>query len=248
MTYVPVSLPASGATQANLISGGVNGALERLIALIQANTPTAAPTAAPTLSASGSGGALAAGSWFGCFTETNTIGETTASPVSAVQAVTAGQDLIFTFPALQTGNTARNAYVAQASAGPFQLVATGITAGTATIAVVPAAGAGGSFAVGPPSTNSTGLSALKISALRSAEKGNLQMVFRLFCQLVDNWISGNATTFNEFNIKLRDVSIAFHALAQITDEIGAVVDANPGTIALGKPNLITAQTMIRTWP
>jgi hypothetical protein len=245
MTYIPPVLPATGTTFSGLRANGLMGMLETLITVIESQTPTLAPTAAATLAASGSGGTLPAATYWSVFTETNFLGETPASPVSASQAITLGQNLVLTFPALQTNNTARKAYVGLASAGPFRLASSGITAGTLTIsAPLPS----NSFAVQPPSGNGTGLSALKISALRSIEDGNLQTTLRVLRSLVTSFIQGDAVPFDTFNVKLRDAAITFTALAQLCNEVGVLVDANPGTIGLGPPSLITAQSTQRTWP
>jgi hypothetical protein len=119
---------------------------------------TAPPSAAPTLSATGggsSGGNLPAGVIYVKVTETNGIGETTASPEASV-TIAAGNIPQITFTTLKTGNTARNAYVGTAS-GAEVLYATGVTASTLALsAALPT----NSFAVGPPTSNTTGLTSI----------------------------------------------------------------------------------------
>src|SRR5262249_54887733 len=153
--------------------------LERLIA---ANFPGTAAPGAPTLSATGggtSGGNLPAGTYYVKVTETNGIGETTASPEASV-AIAAGNIPQVTFAALQAGNSARNVYVGRAS-GAEVLYASGITAGTFNLsAAIPT----NSYAVPVPTVNTTGLTSTnaangvvanqKLASLRACEKGRLQ--------------------------------------------------------------------------
>src|SRR5262249_9117914 len=131
MAYTSPNITASGTTFAQLVSGGVSGHLERLIAANLA--PSNSPSSAPTLSASGSGNTLPTGTYYAVITESDGIGETLASPVSGSQAVTSGQKLTVTFPSLQSGNVARRVYIGTAPTGPFTLAASGITAGSVDV-------------------------------------------------------------------------------------------------------------------
>jgi hypothetical protein len=219
----------------------VSGHLEKLIA---AQAATLAPTAAPTLAASGSGATLPAATYYVVVSESNGIGETTASPVSASQAVTLGQNLVVTFPALKTGNVSRNTYVGTAVGGPWLLAADGTTAATVTIgAPLP----GGSYAVQPPTANSTGLSVNKFSMLRSAKQGRLEDVYRFWRQLVDEFNRGEPITFPLMIAKLQDAHLTFLALATIANEMGVLIDANPGTLGTTTTG-IGGRKPIRTWP
>ena len=116
-----------------------------------------APTSAPTATATGggsTGGTLAAGTYYIVFTETNDLGETTASPESSQLTVSAGNIPRVTFPSLKTGNTARNLYLtaANGSTGTEVLYATGITTSTYDVAT-----AAPVSSVTPPVSNGTGL-------------------------------------------------------------------------------------------
>ena len=176
MAYISPSIAPSGTTFAQFQAGGASGQLERLIA---ANLSGTAAPSAPTLSSDGrrhSGGNLAAGTYYVKVTETNGIGETTASAEASV-TIAAGNIPQVTFAALQTGNTARNVYVGTASGGEV-LYASGITAGTYNLsAAIPT----NSYAVPVPTVNTTGLISTnastgvvgnqKIAGLRAARRG-----------------------------------------------------------------------------
>lgn len=255
MSYPTLALPASGTTFAQLLSGGIAGMIERLLAAIQAATPTTAPTAAATLTATGggsTGGLLAAGTYYAIFTEDNGIGETTTAPQSAILTVAAGNIPQATFPALQTGNTSRRLYLGGLNAAtgpPYSLYATDITTTTYSLAkAAPAAGAGGSFAgVAPPAANGTGLSVNKISMIRSCERGNLQQNFNQWSNQVKRWSSGDPISPVEMLAKMRDAQIATAVIAQVFAEAIVLVDANPGSFT-SVASLLNAPSMVRTWP
>src|SRR5579885_2624524 len=189
MAYTLPTVAPSGTTFAQFQAGGVSGLLERLIA---ANFPGTAAPGAPTLSATGggtSGGNLPAGTYYVKVTETNGIGETTASPEVSV-AIAAGNIPQVSFAALQAGNVARNVYVGTAS-GAGVLYASGITAGTCNLsAAIPTS----SYAVPAPTVNTTGLTSTnaangvvanqKLASLRACEKGRLQSVWDNFGGLI----------------------------------------------------------------
>lgn len=84
MRKTPPNILTSGAAFSDLTAGGLSNVLELLITANSSNT--AAPTSAPTVVANGGGtfgGALAPGTYYCEHTETNGVGETTASPESA---------------------------------------------------------------------------------------------------------------------------------------------------------------------
>jgi hypothetical protein len=234
MAYTSPNITTSGTTFTQLQQGGLTSVLETLITVNKNGTN--APTAAPTLSESGSGGTLPAATYFCVSTESNGVGETTPGPVSAGQAITLGEDLVVTYPALQTGNTARNLYVGTSSAGPFTLAATGVTASTTTIsAPLPV----NSFAVAPPTVNSTAfsftdakgnVSDFPISNIRSFKNGNFPNTYKNASQAVDAFLRGDPITFNGEIKKLQDFHTAIKVLDQACTDIGTLIDANPGTI------------------
>lgn len=240
--YTAPSIPPSGTTFTELAAAGAGGILEKLLTTM--SVATLAPTAAPTLAASGTGGTLPAANYYVQVTETNGIGETLPSPTSAVQAVTLGEDLVVTFAALQTGNVARNVYVGTASTGPFTLAATGITAGSLTIsAPLPT----NSYAVAPPTVNTTALDTAKISALRAYDKAKLQNVWDNFAEVVTNFNDGHPVAFNSTQDNLRVAHVAFATLAEVCNEIGTLIDANPGTIKTVATPIGGVKT-VRQWP
>src|SRR5579872_402698 len=223
MAYTSPNLTPSGTSFAQFQAGGVSGHLERLIA---AQAATVAPTAAPTATATGggsTGGALAAGTYYLVFTETNGIGETTVSPESTQLSVAAGNQPLVTFPTLKTGNTARNLYITApgGASGTEVLYATGITAGTYNLA---AAGPTNSYAVNPPTANTTGLSYntsagltmnTPLQLLRAAKNGNLEDAFRFLRQVVADFNHGEPTALVGTLTKLRHAHTVFAMLATL---------------------------------
>ncbi len=244
MAYISPSITASGTTFAQLQAGGASKHLENLIA---ANlNGTQAPSAAPTVSVSGTGGLLAAGSYYLKITETNGIGETTASPESAQFNVTAGQIPTVTFPTLQVGNIARNVYLTPAggASGSEVLYADGITAGTYGLsAVAPSS----SFAVAPPKTNSTVLANSKLQLLRYAKTNQFQKVWDFLRQVISIFNQGEPATYQEVVVKLRDAHTTFALMAQLCAEAGALIDANPGHYTNVSTGIGRTKTQ-RTWP
>lgn len=252
MAYSSPSITSSGYSFGQLYSGGVAGILEAVIA---ANlNASASPTSAPTLSTGGSGNTLPAATYYVVITETDGVGETTASPASTGQAVTLGLYLTVTFPGLKSGNVARNVYVGTSSSGPFTLAASNITASSVNItAPLPA----NSYAVNPPTTNSTGLTftdaagnttnkALELA--HTFDKGDSRRVYQYLASIVRDFLHGDPQNWQAFMQKLRHAHTAFAIMSEVCAEIGTLVDANPGTI---KPGAIVGNLfppMVRTQP
>ncbi len=252
MAYTSPSITPSGTTFAQFQAGGTGGQLERLIASNYA--PNAAPSV-PTVSATGggtSGGNLPAGTWYVKVTETDGVGETTASnEVSFTSA--AGNIPQVTFAALQAGSIARNVYVGSAS-GAEVLYASGISAGTYNLAApIPI----NSYAVPVPTVNTTGLISVnaatgvvgnqKLVALRACEKGLLQGVWNNLLQVIDQFNRGEPVAFNNLTSKLRDAHTVFAMLSQLCSEMGTLIDANPGhftSVTTGTGG----QRTVRQWP
>jgi hypothetical protein len=253
MAYTSPNVIASGTTWAQLQSGGLSGHLENLIA---AQIATANPTSVPTGSASGSGNTLAAGTYYLVFTESNGFGETKISPESAQQTVTGTQKLTVTFPSLKSGNLARRLYVGAlngSSGGPYTLYATGITTTTFDMTVALPTN---SFAVSPPTVNSTGLTFVSaagptvnktLELVRSGKDGNLEDAYRYLRQAVQNFISGQPVNWESEMMKLRHAHGAFAMLATLCAEIGTLLDANPGTLGTTTNGIGNARAR-RTWP
>jgi hypothetical protein len=257
MSYANPSITASGATFANFQARGFSGHLEQLIA---AQAATLAPTVAHTWNATGggaSGGLLAAGTYYSVVTETNGIGETTAGPESSQITVAATNIPRITFQSLKSGNTARNVYIGAAggsSGGPYTLYATGITTATYDLSV---AAPSNSFAVAPPTVNSTGLSYSlggtlgtqnqPLSLVRSGERGDLQQLYRFLAMVLLEFNSGRPVTFQGLMSKFRHAHTAFALLATACQEIGVLIDANPGTLGTAATPIGGRKT-VRTWP
>ena len=252
MAYTSPSIAPSGTTFAQFQAGGASSILERLIAV---NLPGTAAPGAPTISPTGggtAGGNLAAGTYYVKVTESNGVGETTASPEVSV-TVAAGDIPQVTFAAIQAGNTARNVYVGTAS-GAEVLYASGIAAGTYNLsASIPA----NSYAVPVPTVNTTGLSGTnattgvvanqKLAALRAVEKGRLQNVWDNLTQLIGQFNRGAPVSFSNAVTKLRDAHTVFAALTELCAEMGALIDANTGhftNVSTG----IGGQKTVRHWP
>jgi hypothetical protein len=252
MSYTAPSVAASGTTFAQFQAGGASGHLELLIA---AQAATAAPSVAATLAANGAAHTLAAATYFVTFTESNGFGETTQAPASAAQAVTAGQQLVVTFPSLQSGNTSRNLYLGLSNTGPWTLYASGIASSPYDATTAAPAN---SFAVSPPTVNGTGLTSKNattgvvenktLSLLRAAKDGNLEDVYAYLRNTIADFNRGEAVTFNGEIAKLRHAHVVFAMLSTLCSEMGTLIDANAGTLNYGMTNGIGNAKVKRTWP
>ena len=252
MAYTSPNIVPSGTTFAQFQAGGSSGLLERLIAanLLGTGAP-GAPTVSPTGGGT-TGGSLAAGTYYIRVTESNGIGETTASPEVSV-TIAAGNIPQVTFASLQAGNTARNVYVGAAS-GAEVLYASGVVGGTCNLsATIPA----NSYAVPVPKVNTTGLTGTnaaagvvmnqKLAALRACEKGRLQGVWDNLSRLISQFNRGEPVSFGNVVTKLRDAHTVFAVLAELCAEMGVLIDANPGHFT-NAPTGIGGQKTVRQWP
>lgn len=252
MAYTSPTIVPSGTTFSQFQAAGATGHLERLIA---ANFLGTSPPAVPTFTAAGggtTGGTLPAGTYYVAVTETNGMGETTPSTEVSV-TIMAGNVPQVAFAALQPGNTARNVYVGTAS-GAETLYATGVTTATFNLASpMPV----NSFAVPPPTANSTGLTSVspksgvvgnqKLSGLRACERGTLQSTWDALARLIDQFNRGEPVSFGNMTSKLHDAHAVFAMLSQLCSEMGALVDANPGHFT-NVPTGIGGQRTVRRWP
>jgi hypothetical protein len=256
MAYLGPSIPTSGTTFTQFLQGGPTAVLENCITNIKA--VTSAPVSAPTVSATGistTTGALAAGGYFVKFTEVNGVGETTASPESAVMTVSAGNIPKVTFPALQSGNLGRNVYVTAANGATATevLYTTGVTLLSCALAT---AAPTNSSAVAPPTVNTTGLTYTDansnvrnkvIELLRLFEDGRGDRVYLDLSQLFGQWSRGEPVTFMGTTEKIRHAHTVFATLAQVCQDIGTLVDSNPGTLGTTSTG-IGGRKGNRTWP
>lgn len=249
MAYTAPSITTSGATWANLQTDGLSGVLELLIT---AQAATSAPSGAVTLSETGSGGTLPTATYYVVSTETNGIGETLVA-AQASQAITVGQKLVITPPALQTGNTARNYYIGTTSGGPYYLASSGQTASATTIsATLPS----NSYAVKPPTVNTTGFTYtdangnvenIPLALLRGAKDGNLEDTYQYAANVVRKFLQGEPVPWNGAMMKFRHAHTVFASLAQLMSDVGTLIDANAGTLKSENvgPGL---QVPYRGWP
>ncbi len=247
MAYASPNVAPSGATFAQFQAGGASGQLNLLIAANSAGT--AAPSAAPTVSATGggtTGGLLPAGVYLCVFTETNGFGETTASPVSAAFTVTAGDIPAVTFPALQVGNVARSLYLTPAggAVGTAVLYARDVAAATLNLAAV---APGANYACFPPTTNGTVWNAKQLEMAKAAKHGDLERVFERLRVVMTAFNRGDSTGQAAVITNLRQVHGVLAMLDHLCSEVGALIDANPGHVAM-QPTGIGGQTPRRQWP
>ena len=247
--YVGPSISASGISFAEYLTGA-EAHLEAFITALSAGT--AAPTTAFTWSATGggsSGGSLAAGTYYGVACQTNGIGSTTPGPVSSQITVAAGdQPEISAFPALQTGNNARDIYLTApggASTGPFFLYQMGVTA--STLVLTAAAPTDSSGAVQPPATNTTVWGSDKLQLIRYCKTGQFQKVWSWYRQQQSTYASGEPKSFSDCITKLRDAGLVFAILNAMANEAGALMVANPGHIVNAGTG-IGGETVRRTFP
>jgi hypothetical protein len=162
-----------------------------------------------------------------------------------------------TFPSLKTGNTARNVYVTSVNGatGTEVLYATGVTTATFDCTVpVPT----NSYAVAPPTVNTTGMSYTDangnvhnevLAFLRAIEKDNeaFGQLYRYLRTLVDDFNRGDPMAFPSAIQKLRHAHTAIAMLATTCSEAGTLLDANPGTLGTAATG-IGNRIPVRTWP
>lgn len=254
MSYVAPAIIASGAVFSQLRAGGISNQIDRIIAT---QVATGTPVTAPTVSATGvstAGGSLAAGGYRVKFTETNGVGETPAAPVSAAMTVAAGNIPLVTFPALQSGNVARNVYLTPANAvtGTEVLYATGVTAITTGLSSVASTGPS---AVAPPTVTSTGLvggqnaGAVEnrtMAIVRSIKLGQFDQQYKAFAGQLDSFLRGDPVPYASFLARFRQFHTAVAILNTSLSELGTLIDANQGT--LGRTtNGVGASIGRRTW-
>jgi hypothetical protein len=176
----------------------------------------------------------------------NTAAQSAAAAVPA--ANTTGVDVPrITKPALQSGNTSWNLYLTPAggAAGSEVLYADGLSSLTFDCT---AAAPANSYAVAPPATNSTSLTYTDAAGntlnrtlqyLRSVKTGNVEDVYRFQRTHVANFLRGNPMKGDAAVRELRHAHVVWAALAQLSAEVGTLMDANAGTIRPGgQPTLI----------
>lgn len=184
----------------------------------------------------------------------------TASTVVPPAANTTSTNIpkITAFPALQTGNTARNIYLTAAggASGSETLWATGVTTTTYTFSTAPATNSlAGNV---PPTASRTGLTYLdnsgntinkSLAMLRGAKNFNLETAYRFAAQVERDFNRGDAFSFSSYMQQLRHAHTVFAAINQALTDIGTLMDANPGTIRPTTAGGVgTVSTSRRSWP
>jgi hypothetical protein len=171
-----------------------------------------------------------------------------ASTISppATNTTTTNIPSITAFPALQTGNSARNIYLTPPNGGSGSevLYSRESTASSFTFA---SAAPGSNYALAPPTVNTTGYTVIDYQLIRAAKDGNLEDVYRRLRQLVYDWNHGSPVPPGQTLANLKRVHNAFAVMAQLCSEIGALVDANPGHIKYNQTGIGDAGIK-RTWP
>jgi len=247
MAYNYPNVPVSGnSTIGDYQKKGLTGVITDILAAALA--ATAAPTAAATAASSGTGGLLAAGTYYFVFTEGNGLGQTTVSPEGLQLTVTTGQKPVFTFPTLKTGNSERFLYLGAvngSSGGPYTLYASGITTTTYTAAI---AAPTNSFAAAPPTTNTTGLSAESQVLARNVFNHRFDATYQFGHDVSVDFLSGKAVDFTETMRHIKNVHFAARMLERACSEIGTAIDANPGTLGLSGIVGNLFPNPQRTWP
>lgn len=130
------------------------------------------------------------------------------------------------------------------ASGSELLYADGITAGTyALSAVAPS----NSFAIAPPTTNTTGLTSAKLQLLRYAKTGQFQKVWGFLHELFTVFNEGDPASYQNVMLKLHDAHTVFAMMSQLCTEGGALIDANPGHFVNVSTGIGGTKTK-RTWP
>ena len=159
---------------------------------------------------------------------------------------------LVTFAAMQTGNLARNVYVGTAT-GAEVCYARGVTSGTlALVAAIPT----NSYAVAPPTANSTGLTTTTASGavtnqrlvnLRSCKSGKLQSVWDRFAEHYRRFAAGEPIPHAAAIEDVRHAQVVFGTLYQAATELGTLIEANPGHL-VPTSNTMGVSRLKRQWP
>jgi hypothetical protein len=244
-SYVTPALIASGASFAQLQSGGLT---EIITLLIAANVAQSNPTTAVTATATGggaTGGLLTAGAYRGAYTFCDGAGETLmggeiASPIT----IAATNIPRFTFPALPTGAASINFYLSPVggAAGTEVLYATGITGTT-----FDASFAAGLDPVAPPKTNTTG-AAGKANYINAGRGGPtfISQLWQRLSKLVSSFLHGDPVDLNEQRKLIGHLDYTFAIWKQATKEIQTLIAANPGSLHNTPTNV--QNKVVRTFP
>lgn len=241
--FVAVSPNASGITFAQLRTGGWPVALELLAAANPAKAdPTTQLTANPTGGGS-SGGNLPAGTYYACETFVDPFGETLiGTSRSALISIAAGNIPRITGAALPSGCQSKNLYLTPVggAAGSEYLYASGITATTFDCSFALASDPGGSI----PRENTTGLAG-HMTLLRSLVQSNAGVTLLPIRQGLDNFLQGVGIDRRTVLIEAIRNAGLLAAWAILAGEIGTLIAANMGTLAMSTTGSVNTTKLIR---
>jgi hypothetical protein len=169
---------------------------------------------------------------------------TTTAPAS--NTTTTVIPKITAFPALQSGNVARNIYLTPVNGGSGSETLY-LREQTASTFVFSVAQPTNSYSASLPTSNTTGLSQLDYQMLRSVKDGNLEDVYRRLRQVVYEFNHGSPLQHAQGVATLKRVHLVFAALAELCLETGLLVDANPGHFTASQTGIGEA-LLKRVWP
>lgn len=229
MAYKTPNVRASTLAWADLKAGGLNAILDGLVA---ANTALTAPSSQATVSTTaGAATSLAAGVYYASYTFSNTLGETTvgtgrSNSFTIILDDTDDKPRI-TVPSLPTGASGINIYLTAAggAAGSEKLYATGVT--TTTYNATSATWL--DSAKGIPSSNTTAMSNI-LEQISMMKTRRWDQVMRRINSNINNFISGQPIDMAEARAMISRDAALIKALSTALDEIGTLVEANPGTV------------------
>lgn len=224
-TSVPIT---SGASFANLQSGGIKGVIDAILA---ANPAIANPTTAPTMTATGgggSGGTLPAGAYYTAYAWNNGFGRTAAIESVSTVTITLGQIPRVTIPALPTGCVSAYIYVTAAGGASgttkYYKATTGTTADL-TIAAFE------DDTVSAPTTNTTAATTYAKYANVYANMTRMPDLLTAYQATLDDFLRGDPVNQNELLVRLQTLTACLAAVYKAVDNATALVFANTGTLA-----------------
>jgi hypothetical protein len=179
---------------------------------------------------------------------------TTTPP--AANSTTTNIPRITAFPTLGSGSMARNIYISPAGGGSGSelLYATGITATTFTFS---AAAPSSSFAVRPPTSNTTAFTYADANGntlntvlvyLRAYKFARPEAEYKDLCELVEEINRGEPISFAGLTTKLKHHATVYSMLATVLNEISTLYDSNPGTLRPTIPVAGMLPQVRRSWP
>lgn len=241
--YTPPRILPSNLTFAQMIAKGASGHLEANIAQFQGANPAGTPTITPTGGGT-TGGSLPAGTYYVVLTETNGIGETMPSTETSF-TIAAGNIPQLGIPPIQAGNSAWNIYIGT-SPGQETLYMTGTS--TDPLNLTTAIPTDSRANCRPPSADGIAPDTRQVNALKAATDRRLQSVWDQFSRAYTNWNAGEPMDYMQARQEAANAALVFGTLAQVANELGAAIDANPGHYNRATPTAIGGTRTRRIWP